>query len=157
MHKIWFVLGEFHPILNHFPIVLLTLVFGLDIVKIFTKKNYYSIAKRALLLAVFFFIPTLITGLLAAQSYASTNHVMILHRTLAFITLGITLIHAAFRYYADIKLKTRWKRYFILFSFINIVFIGATSEEGGLLAYGKTIFQHLDINLDSILHIPVAK
>jgi uncharacterized membrane protein len=157
MHKIWFLLGEVHPLLNDFPIVLVSIVFGLDVAQLLTKKNYNPIAKRALLLAVLFFIPALITGLLASKSYAPTNHVMILHLTFAFIAFPITGIHAAFRYYADSKLKYAWKRYFILFSFINIVIIGTTADEGGLLAYGRTIFQNPKVNVDSLVPNPVNK
>ncbi|MBS0652919.1 MAG: DUF2231 domain-containing protein [Verrucomicrobia bacterium] len=133
-------IGDFHPLVLHYPIVLLTAVAALDVFRFFSKKNFEELALWILGFAVIFLIPTIVSGLYAGQFYAQNNEVLITHRTMAYVTGGFSVLHLIIRMHMWRKKSKNRNRWFLLLSLINFALVAVTADFGGLLVFGKTIF-----------------
>jgi len=137
-----FEIGDLHPVLLHFPIVLFFLVFAFDclffIGKI--KESYYSISHWIVIVAAAFSILTVITGLYAAKLGHPGNSYVLLHRNWALSTLTFSIGHAFFRGYVIKSKKIFSSWIFLLISLINVSLISITAEYGGLVTRGKGLW-----------------
>lgn len=133
-------IGDLHPLLLHYPIVLLTAVAAFDLFRFFSKRDFEELSLWILGFAVIFLVPTILTGIYAGEFYPENNEILITHRTLAYVTGGFSLLHLIIRLYMW-KNKTHHRnRWLLLLSLINFALVAATADFGGLLAFGKTIF-----------------
>ena len=133
--------GNFHPLVLHYPIVLLSAVVVFDAVSCFTKKDFEKPALWTLIFAIAFLVPTIITGLFATKFYSPTNAYLVNHRLLAFVTSGFSLVHLIFRLYLRKKSISGRTKWLLLFSVINFVLVTVTADFGGILAFGKSPFR----------------
>ena len=131
---------DFHPVVLHYPIVLISVVPVFDSLSLLTKKSFENLALWSLFFGVAFLIPTLLTGLLAAKFYPPTKAILINHRTMAFIASGFSLLHLFFRFYLKRQNIVSRGKWLILLSVINFVLIAVTSDLGGILAFGRSPF-----------------
>ena len=133
-------IGDFHPLVLHYPIVLVSAVVTFDGVSCFTKRNFEDLTLWTLIVAVAFFIPTVITGLYAAKFYSQINPTLMTHRTMAFVTSGFSVIHLFFRFYLRKKGVTGRAKWLFLLSAINFALVAVTADFGGVLVFGKSPF-----------------
>lgn len=129
---------DFHPVILHFPIVLLWTALIFDLLKAYPAGHWLVIS--AALLA----IPTVITGELAADHRPPCSFVEI-HEALGITTLSFSLCHAAFRYFVLLKKKKIPHFIFVGLCLVNVILVTVTAEFGGAVAFGKGIFlEHKD-------------
>ncbi len=138
--SIWILFwGEFHPILVHFPVVLIPLVFICDLIAWFGKRQYLEFGTFCLVAAVITAIPTIVTGLIASTQF-STEFVY-WHQWVAITTSLLTTFYAAARLY---RLKVGYSlpisRYLLIDSLCLILTV-ITGELGGELSQGMTPFK----------------
>lgn len=139
-----FEIGDLHPVLLHFPIVLFFMVFVFDCLFLIGKfkEPYYNISHWIVIVAAVFAIFTVITGLYAAELGHPGHPYVLLHRNWALTTLAYSIGHAFFRGYV-IKSKKIFSAWiFVLISLINVSLIGITAEYGGLVTRGKSLWMY---------------
>ncbi|MBX9744727.1 MAG: multicopper oxidase domain-containing protein [Chlamydiales bacterium] len=143
-------IGDFHPVLLHFPIVLLFTALVFDFLFLIGKVKDPSIAHWFVIVAAALAIPTVITGLYAAEQEHAGHSNILLHRNWALVTLAYSLGHAIFRTYL-IKSKKLIPAYIlVVISLINVGLVGITAEYGGTITRGKGILiRSSDQKLDS--------
>lgn len=127
----WF--GHYHVIFLHFPIALIYMSLVSELLYALTKDSRYTFVSTFLLVsAAFFAIPTVISGLLYANSatYTGTDAMLIdFHRIGGLFTLAVTLLAASLN-----LLKRRNILYYGLLSLLFII-VTATTYIGGELAF----------------------
>ena len=142
-------IGDFHPMLLHFPIVLLITALVFDCLFLIGKFKDASVAHWIVIAAAALAIPTVITGLYAAEQGHLGHPNVLLHRNWALVTLAYSLGHAIFRTYL-LKTKKLIPSYiFVIISLINVGLVSITAEYGGSVTRGKGIlirsyYQKLD-------------
>lgn len=137
--------GDLHPLILHFPIVLFFVAFVFDFLFLAGRaKAFHVIAHWIVIFAALLAIPTEITGLYAVDLGHADNPIVPLHRNWALITLAFSICHAFFRIYVIKTKKTYSGFIFVLISLINIGLIIITAEYGGAITRGKSIWLHLD-------------
>ncbi len=134
------LIGEFHPMLVHFPIVLFTLTLFSDIL-------YYLGRDYALKLGAIFLwggtamcLPTLVTGWEASESFPAGDPDVTKHMLLAFTLSGYALLYSIFRIMVWRKGWIFPPFVFLTLSLILTTLTSWTSDRGGVLSHGKTPF-----------------
>ena len=148
-NTVGFEIGDLHPVLLHFPIVLFFLVFVFDCLFLIgkIKEPYYNVSHWIVIAGAFFAILTVATGLYAAKMGHPGNSYVLLHRNWALTTLAYSIGHAVFRGYVIKSKKTFSAWVFVLISLINVSLISITAEYGGLVTRGKSLWmQYLSSN-----------
>jgi uncharacterized membrane protein len=136
-------IGDFHPALLHFPIVLFFTVLVFDCLFLMGKiKESYYAAHWIVIVAAILAIPTVITGLYASELGHADNPYILIHRNWALTTLAYSLGHAIFRAYVIRKKRIFPAYVFVLISLINVGLIAVTGEYGGLITRGKGFWIH---------------
>lgn len=135
------LIGKFHPVFVHFPIVLAFLLFICDLMVLFGKYEYERFGDFVLLLTLLFFIPTLTTGFMT--SYAFSEEDIYLHQWLAVTSFLFALFLAFWRFYLSKKHLHKKMRLNFLFSLILIVLIAITGDLGGIITHGISPFINL--------------
>ena len=141
-------LANLHPLVIHFPIVLLMTYALLEIVGIFSKDSSISgFAYIILIVAVLSSVAALVTGNQAAhisESLYSGNfnipkQVIEQHQLFATITVWFYVLVFLFRTYLVVKKKFigRMRYIFIIFAIVGVYFIVVTGNLGG-----KLVFNH---------------
>lgn len=130
------IIPDFHPLVLHYPIVLMTAVFAFDIAAYFTKRDCKKFALWALVFAIAFLVPTMITGLLAEDFYSPENKILNNHRNLAFVTLGFSVLHLLVRVLMLKKVLVAKKMQLLFLSAINFGLVTVTAHFGGKLVFG---------------------
>lgn len=130
---------DLHPVILHFPIVLLWTAFVYDLLGWIWKFRVYPAGHWILIAAALMAIPTVITGLIAADDQPPYPDIPI-HRNLALATLAYSLIHAAFRFFLIYRKKSLKPFIFVLLSFFNVLLVTITAEYGGRVAFGQGVF-----------------
>lgn len=133
-------IGSFHPILVHFPVVFFTLTVVLDLAQYFffdKRPSYYS--HWLFLAGAASVIPSIITGLIASNSYPDTI-LLNLHKALAFFLAALILIQITIRiaYLRNHYLIS--SNYIVFLSFIIFLIVSLTGDVGGVLARGTSPF-----------------
>lgn len=140
-----FKIGDIHPVLLHFPIVLFFMVFVFDCLSLIgkVKESYSNVSHWIVIVGAMFAILTAITGLYAAELGHPGNSYVLLHRNWALATLVYSIGHALFRGYV-IKSKKIFSAWiFVVISLINVSLISITAEYGGLVTRGKSLWMHV--------------
>ena len=135
-------IGDLHPVLLHFPIVLFFLAFVLDFLFLIgvVKEPFYAASHWLVMIASGLAVLTVITGLYAAKLGHDDNPYVFLHRNWALGTLAYSIGHGFFRGYV-IRSKRVFSAYvFVSISLINLILISITAEYGGLVTRGKGLW-----------------
>jgi uncharacterized membrane protein len=136
-------IGDLHPMILHFPIVLFLMAFVLDFLFLIgkVKEPYSNAAHWIVIIATVMAVLTVITGLYAKLSHGDNPDVMI-HRNWGLITLIYSVGHAIFRGYAirNKRIFSAW--IFVLISLINLGLISIMAEYGGIVTRGKGLWIH---------------
>ncbi len=147
-----------HPIFVHFPIALLTLYAGLEIIRlpILTRQTWYFYTKAVLVIAgALGAVPTVITGLIVGdklENDAVIGKVVDTHENFAFASLFVFGFLAVMYLFAWIgknyqlggffsKLisfdqKVTESKLIILIALLGLIFITITGGLGGAMVYG---------------------
>lgn len=139
-------LGSLHPLVIHFPIVLLLLYAVLEITGILLKKE--EVIRGAfiiLILGVVSVVAAVLTGNQAEQLAEKTissafrfpEEIVEKHEWFATLTVWYFVLILILRTYLVVKKKFvgRIRYIFIIFAVVGAVLVWSTAEEGGELVY----------------------
>lgn len=137
----WQLIGKFHPLIIHFPIVFVCLLFLLDLFIQFVQKDesIFKLRSYILYISLVTSIVAFLTGLLAAGFYPEMDLLVERHKTLAILSLSFLTIHAVVWFYS--KLRSKYFLVFLLLSFATLVLISLTGEAGAIIVRETTPFQ----------------
>jgi uncharacterized membrane protein len=142
-------LGQFHPLILHFPIVLFTAALICDLLNYIGVKKTLSVGHWLVITAVLMCIPTIITGLEAAESFDPNDAYIAKHRLLGYV------IGVAGSFYAGLRIAAmRWHLHLnpALYAGISLVIVALvswTSDYGGLITRGVTPFSSREESRDA--------
>ncbi|MEE9431119.1 MAG: DUF2231 domain-containing protein [Melioribacteraceae bacterium] len=138
------IFAELHPLIIHFPIVLLFSFVGLEILNLFLKKKYLiTISHVLLFIAVITSLAATLTGNLAMQEVIDkiTNKDIIeaieKHEEFASLTLWYFFTLLIIKTYLVLKKKFAHKlQYlFVIFALVGLYLIFTAAKLGGVLVY----------------------
>ncbi len=135
--------ASFHPMLIHFPIVLLICSLVCDIVSLRGGDTSLTIRKAAHWMAIaggVSCIPALFTGWFAGHEYGWEDPYVVLHRTFAITASIIAIFNAYFRM-RFLVLNKGSRMIPLVLNILSVSLITWTAEMGGLLVFGQTPFQ----------------
>jgi uncharacterized membrane protein len=135
-----FHLGELHPAIIHFPIVLIFTALAFDILYWFKKREVFqSIAGWLVMIVAVILIPVATTGFFAKDFYSVDDPDVLRHQNMAIATAIYTIGYAIFRGYALFNHKIFSVYLYLILSLINVGLINTTAEFGGIVVRGKGI------------------
>lgn len=134
------MIGQFHPIFLHFPIVLFVAALVTDILNYYGRSRAFSVGHWLIISGVIMCIPTIITGLAAAEAFDATDPFLEKHRYLGFATGIWGSLYAGLRISA-----MRWElplapKHYLGLSALLVALVWWTSDYGGLVTRGVTPF-----------------
>ena len=128
-----------HPLIVHFPIALIIVIFILDFLGVlFKRKSFLSTANILTIFAATGAVMAVISGMVAEESvwHAGEAHELLeLHEIIGFIVLGLTLILLIFRPAVKKKLFGSLGWVAVLLSFVASMLVGYTGYLGGEMVY----------------------
>lgn len=133
-------IGEFHPILVHFPIVLFTLTLVADILGHYKLPNAFLLGSWLLWAGTVIAIPVLITGWEASESIPEDNLYLYPHMYRAFGLASYALIYSIFRWVIIWKKLDFAAFIYIFLSLILLFLTSITAEYGGIISHGVSPF-----------------
>lgn len=142
--------GQFHPIFIHFPIVLFSCVLICDVLYTMNKKGAFYAGHWLALAGAIMFIPTILTGLEAAESFDSQDHYLYLHKILGFSSGIAGITYAVIRLLALYNKLTLKPFAYLIISLIIVSLIYWTSDYGGLMTRPSTPFSSRESSSTSI-------
>lgn len=135
-----FSLGEFHPVIIHFPIALIFTAFVFDILFFLNRRELFqSIASWLIIIVAFILIPTAFTGFLAKDFYPVGDPDVTRHQNMALATIIYTIAYAILRGYVFFNHQAFSLYLYLILSLINVGLIDITAEFGGIVVRGKGI------------------
>jgi len=127
-------IGQWHRFLFYFPLILFITAFICDILYYFGKNWAFTMGHWMVIFGVMMCVPTLATGLEAAQSFDPQNIFLIKHRFLGYAT-GVSG-----SLYAGLRISVMWWKqpiflpsHYVGLSFLLVALVFWTSDYGGLL------------------------
>ena len=130
---------DVHPLVVHFPIALLLVAFGLEVLGLVLKNGRIAYAAAWNLgLGALGAIAAVITGLRAAGSAAigaSEEGLLQTHKTLALIAMGTAVVLAAWRLRSRGEMSRGARVVFLALMLGMAVVLGAGAHYGGQLVY----------------------
>lgn len=135
-----FSIGDFHPILVHFPIVLFSLGMLCDLLNGIGKKGALPVAHWMIIGGALMSIPTVITGLYAAEAFNPAPPALEKHHLFALVTTAVGGANALFRIFA---MRKNWEivpLVYVSFSLVTLLLVAATANYGGLVTHGTSLF-----------------
>ena len=132
-------LQNLHPLFVHFPIVLLTLFFVIDLLATLIKNtNLHKVADWFLYLGTVFAAVTIATGLLAASSIAhgdDVHEIMETHEHLGITILSLATGLSIWRFFAKSAFQGAANAVFLFLAGLLSIFILFAADLGGLMVY----------------------
>lgn len=133
-------MGKFHPLFVHFPVVLVTAAFVLDLICFFLKKretkHLYEASSWFLIVAALFLIPTVITGIGASWAYPPGDLRVNLHWEMAYLTTGVVAGSALARMTYLLNRPVVSKRGTLLLTILSFFLITVTGDLGTAITHG---------------------
>jgi uncharacterized membrane protein len=136
-------IGEFHPVLVHFPIVLFTLGLVCDLLNGIGKKEALPVAHWMFIGGAIMCLPTLVSGWEAAEAFPADNPLIPIHRLLAFTTSIAGALYAIFRIAVMRKGWEIHPLYYVVCSVLLMLLVSWTADYGGRIAFGVSLFSLL--------------
>ena len=128
-----------HPMLVHFPIALFITAFGLEILSwIFKKDSLHQAAVIVYVLAAISTPVTAWTGLQEQWEDHLHHPVVYLHRNLALLTAGTSLISLPILWLSK-KSQKKFRAIFAICVFLTMTFVSLAGYNGGRLVYEYSI------------------
>lgn len=128
-------LGQLHVIFLHFPIVLFWVALVYDTLGAFFKVKTYPAAHWFVIIAALTAVPTVITGLIAFNSFTHNPFVYI-HRNWALTTFTFAFFYTLYRFYLLLKHNPGPKYLLVFLSAVTVALISITAYFGGKVAFG---------------------
>lgn len=132
--------GKFHPLFVHFPIVLFSCALISDVLYGINRKGAFYVGHWLIFGGTVMFIPTIVTGLYASESFDSQDPYLYLHKILGFASGIAGAAYAGIRWAA---MREKWvfpPVVYVILSLIVVSLIYWTSDYGGLLTRTSTPF-----------------
>lgn len=142
-------IGRFHPVFLHFPIVLFTAALVCDLLNYFNKVKAFTAGHWFIIFGTLACIPTIVTGLAAAESFDPTDPILIKHLYLGYAT-GI-----CGSLYAGLRISAMWwplplrPVHYVWLSILMVALVSWASDYGGLITRGVTPFSSVELPRDS--------
>lgn len=138
-------MDSLHPIIVHFPVVFGTVAAILETICYLTKRNQhdnlYKVLNCCLIFWVLAMIPSIVTGLIAAEPFPKGNEDLDIHKNLAFFTFCAavfsTIVHIV-PYFTHPLISQLSAWFLTLLTFTLLVLTGDIG--GGLSRGGKNFF-----------------
>ena len=125
-----------HPIFVHFPIALFVSALGLEVASlILDKEILHRSAFHIYILAICLAPFTVLTGLFEANALHLNHPVFIIHRTFAFITLGVSLISLPIFTFIKAQGTRAFRIVFLIFLLIVTSSVAITAYNDGRMVY----------------------
>lgn len=139
----WQFVGKFHPVVIHFPIVFLIVLFLVDLFYFFTQKTEFLFKLRSVILytSVFTTLVAVVTGLMAAEFYPKNDLLVEHHKSLSILAIIVITGHAITWFYSPFRWRIKYFVGFFTLSLATMVLISLTSEAGGIIVRDTTPFQ----------------
>ncbi len=132
-------LQNLHPLFVHFPIVLLTLFFVIDVLATLGKNHgLHKVADWFLYLGTVFAAVTIATGLIAASSVAhgdDVHEIMETHEHLGITIFSLASGLSIWRFFFKSALQGAANAVFLLLASLLSIFILFAADLGGLMVY----------------------
>jgi uncharacterized membrane protein len=132
--------GQFHPLVLHFPIVLFTATLVCDMWAYFRRLENYSAGTWLLVAGLISCAPTLLKGLAASAGMDPDDIILAKHRTLAFTTASFA------SFYVGLRIALMWWKvdfpgsFYVGLSIIMVALVTWTADYGGLITRPATPF-----------------
>lgn len=139
----WQFFGKLHPLVVHFPIVLLTILFIIDLLYLIVRDNSHFFPIRSVVLysTVGITIPTIVTGFFASWFYPETDVLIQHHKSLGIFTFLMIIGHSIVWYSTSGERRKKYFFVFLLLSLGSIILVSITGEAGGIIIRETTPFQ----------------
>lgn len=139
----WQFIGKFHPLVIHFPIVFLIVLFVTDLFYFFTHKTEFLFKLRSVILyiSVLTAIVAVATGLMASGFYPENDLLVEHHKSLAILALIVISANAIAWFYSPFRWRIKYFVGFFTLSLATMVLISLTGEAGAIIVRDTTPFQ----------------
>jgi uncharacterized membrane protein len=135
------LLGRFHPMVLHFPIAWLMLLFLIDLgTFVFRKADWAKFGYAVLILTLVSFIPAILTGSLLAPHIGATGKVLETldtHKDLMVAMASVTVVAFLLRALKGNKLEGAFAWVYLCLVVAAVVLITAGGHEGAEVAFGE--------------------
>jgi len=133
-------LGEFHPLLIHFPIVLFTAALICDLLAAWGKKGAFYTGHWMVFIGTLMCAPTILSGIYAADQFDPNNALVHTHKLLGYWTGAAGVIYSCLRIAAIAQKFIFPQSIYVGLSVILVALISWTGDYGGLITRGVTPF-----------------
>ena len=128
-----------HPLIVHFPIALVIVAAGLEVIAwIFNKAALHRAALVNLIAATIIAIPVILAGLAAEEAVFAldpAHETLEIHETLAFVSMGILILLSVWAIIGYRRWDDKAPMLFLIALLIAAGSIGATGYFGGELVF----------------------
>lgn len=135
------IVGRLHAAVVHVPIGWLLMVLLVDLGALFLRREgWHEVGLLALVATVASFAPAIASGLLRAGQLPAGSPMAALvdvHRTLVFVTAGLTVGALAVRLGARNRLRGALRGLYFVLLVGAVVLVGAAGHWGGKMVYGE--------------------
>lgn len=136
-------IGDYHPILIHFPIVFLTVALLFDLLGSFSRaKRYAHLSYWCILATLLFLPPVLVTGVFASEQFFAEQYNVSLHMYLAIGLAILVLIQAPLRFLVLSRRAVIPRRYIVFLSVVTSMILILACDAGAFLTWGRDFFIH---------------
>ena len=130
-------IGKLHAFFIHFPMLLFTAALLADVLHYFGKLKTLTIGHWLVIIGVVMCIPTIITGVAAANGYASSDFFLERHRMLGYTTGICGSLYAGLRISYMIWKLPLQPFHFVFLSLLLIALVSWTGDYGSLILAKK--------------------
>lgn len=127
------LIGQFHSLFFNFPIVLFTGALVTDLLNYFGKSRAFTAGHWLIIAGVVMCVPTIITGLSAAESFDANDYILAKHRSLGYATGISGSLYAGLRISAMCWKLPLLPAHYLGLSLLLVALTSWTSDYGALI------------------------
>ncbi|MFN4173576.1 MAG: DUF2231 domain-containing protein [Parachlamydiaceae bacterium] len=137
------ILGLLHPIVIHFPIVFLVVLFVWDAFFFFKEKRafFYKFKSILLILSMTAVLSAFLTGLALENAYPENEPFVERHKLFAIFLLIFVSIYGLLWFFISPEKRVRGNALFFVFSLLLLVLVSFTADYGAIIMRDSTLFQ----------------